>query len=491
MELYNLYEDVLCLIAPHDFDSFNKYLEFEEDKTQDNVGFHHHRKKHMFEVHDTLNKMEVYDEYDVVLISLPPRCGKTTYSIRFLAWIMGKYSDYTQLGTSYSDNITSSFYNGLMEIILSERYQKVYPESPLINQNAKRQEIWLKVAKRYPTISFVPVGGSVTGRGEANNYLYVDDLVSGQEEALSPVRLNKLWDIFTANFFQRKKKGCKMLVIGTRWSVFDPLTRLEQMYEGDGRFKSLKIPALDEDGESNFDFVGGFDTNYYLEMKRVMDDLTFNAIYQQEPIEREGLLYHEDEMQYFLDLPKDDSGKVQKPDTIISVCDSKALGKDNVASPVGVIFPDSDLVYITDVVYDSGLPEVTVPRVANMWFENKVVRGDIELNNGGNFYAQNVDNEIKRLGGNTSIRMFFTSSNKTTKIITYSDFVKKKFVFKDKSLYHPNSDYARFMRDVFKWTQTGKNEFDDSVDSLAMLSQLVQDIQGNSVKVLNRRELGI
>jgi len=329
MELYNLYEDVLCLMAPYDFSTFNKFLEFEEDKSADNLGFHHHRKNHMFEVHDTLNQMEIYDEYDVVLISLPPRCGKTTYSIRFLAWIMGKYADYTQLGTSYSDNITSSFYAGLMEIILSERYQKIYPNAPLINQNAKRQEIWLKVAKRYPTISFVPVGGSVTGRGEANNYLYVDDLVSGQEEALSPIRLEKLWQIFTANFYQRKKKNCKMLVIGTRWSVFDPLTRLEQMYEGDDRFKSLKIPALDEFGESNFDYTGGFDTKYYLEMKRVMDDLTFQAIYQQEPIEREGLLYKEDELQYFLDLPTD------KIDTVIAVCDSKALGKDNVSSPVG------------------------------------------------------------------------------------------------------------------------------------------------------------
>jgi len=149
------------------------------------------------------------------------------------------------------------------------------------------------------------------------------------------------------------------------------------------------------------------------------------------------------------------------------------------------------LIYITDVVYDNGLPEITVPRVANLWYNNKVVRGDCEMNAGGNFFAQNINTEIRRLGGDTSVRMFFTSNNKTTKIITYSDMVKRKFVFRDKSTYSANSDYARFMRDVFTWTQTGKNKFDDAPDSLAMLAQLVQDIKGNSIKILDRKQLGI
>ena len=484
VELYNLYEDVLCFIAPYDFDSFNEYLEFDEDKNESNKGFHHHRKKHMFEVHDTLNRMEVYDEYDIVLISLPPRTGKTTYSIRFLAWIIGKYPENTQLGTSYSDNITSSFYNGLMEIVMSDRYKQVFPNAPLVNQNAKRQEIWLKTRRRYPSIGFVPVGGSVTGRSESENYLYVDDLVSGQEEALSPARLDKLWEIFTTNFYQRKKQNAKMLVIGTRWSVHDPMTRLERMYEGNPRFKSVKIPALDENGNSNFKFKGGFDESYYAEMKMIMDEITFNSLYQQEPVEREGLLYHEEDLQYYFNLPDG------KPDTIIAVADTKGTGKDFVASPIGYVY--GDLIYIEDALYDNGLPEVTIPRLSEKWVNNKVVRGDIEMNNGGDFYAKNVNEKIKELGGHTSIRTFFTSQNKNTKIITYADFVKKHFIFKDPSTYSPNSDYAKFMRGVFSWSQTATGkQVDDAPDSLAMLAQLVQDINRTSVKIMDRRKLGL
>lgn len=481
LEIYNLYVDVLRLLAPHDFASFNEYLELDEDKSQINRGFHHHRKEHMFEVYDSLNRMEIYDELDVLLISLPPRTGKTTYGIRFLAWISGRHPEYTQLATSYSDSITSSFYTGVMEIMLNERYTDVFPDSPIVNQNAKRQEIWLKVMRRYPTIAFVPVNGSVTGRVEANNYLYVDDIVSGMEEALSITRLEKLWTIFSGNFYQRRKQGCKMVIIATRWSVHDPMSVIERMYDEDPRFKNIKIPALDENGNSNFKFAGGFDENYYSDIRKAIDPLSFEALYMQNPIEREGLLYHADELMYYMSLPD------ERPDTIVSICDSKNMGKDYVCAPIA--YAMGEMYYIEDVVYNNGLPEVTRPLVANKWMEHKVVRADVELNNGGNYYAEDLEQLVKAGGGKTSIRVFFSSNNKNTKIITYSDFVKKHFIFRHPSTYHPQSDYAKFMRDLLAWTQLGNNPHDDAPDAVAMLAQLIQDISYNQIKIIDRRTL--
>lgn len=407
----------------------------------------------------------------------------TTTGIRFLSWIIGRHPEDTQLATSYSDSITSSFYLGVMEIVQSDIYKKIFPDSPLINQNAKRQEIWLKVNRRYPSISFVSIGGSMTGRAEASRYLYCDDLVSGIEEALSLTRLEKLWQLYTVNAKQRKKDGAKEIHIATRWSVHDPITRLARENEDNPRCKVISLPCYDENGESAFDFKGGFTTKYYKELENTMDKPSFNALYLCEPMERDGLLYQEDELQYYFELPN------EKPDTIVSVCDSKALGKDYVASPIGYVYGDK--IYIEDVVYDNGLPEITVPKVARKWVEHNVVRGDIEMNNGGNFFAENVDTNIKKESGNTSIRMFFTSQNKRTKIITYSDFIKTNFIFKDKTKYAPNSDYAKFMRDLFSWTQVGKNKHDDAPDSLAMLAQMIQELEGNAVKILDRRKLRI
>ena len=483
MELYNLYDSVLTLIAPYDFVTYNKCLEFEEDKTDINRGFYHHRKDHMGDLFNVLNDMEIYDKYDMLLVSMPPRVGKTTTGIRFLSWIMGRHPENTQLATSYSDSVTTSFYGGVMEIILEERFQKVFPKAPLKNQNAKRQEIWLKVLKRYPSIAFIPIGGSMAGRGQATNYLYVDDIVSGLEESLSPTRMDKLYELYSVNARQRKVDGAKEIHVSTKWSVRDVINRLAIEHEDNPRVKILNMPCYDDDGESNFNFNGGFSTKYYNDMERGMDKLSFGALYMCDPVEREGLLYHEEDMQYYFDLPN------EAPDAIVSVCDSKNLGKDFVSSPIGYVY--GDLVYIEDVVYNNGLPEVTVPLIGNKWLEHNVTRGDIELNNGGNYYAENVGKHIKSKGGNTSIRMFFTGNNKTVKIITYADFVTKRFVFRDPSTYTPNGEYSKFMQGVFSWTQTGKNHFDDAPDSLAMLAQLIQDLKGNSVKVLSRRELGL
>ena len=484
VELYNLYRDILILVAPYDFATFNKALEFEEDKSRKDRGFYHHRKNHIGEIFQALNDMEIYDKYDYLFISTPSRIGKTTTGIRFLAWVMGRYPEETQLATSYSDSITQSFYNGVMEIVMSDMYKLIFPDAKLVNQNAKRQEIWLKVRKRYPTITFAPIGGSVTGRAEASKYLYCDDLVSGIELALSPTRLNKLWQIYTDEFKQRKLDGAKEIHVATRWSVHDPITKLSMLHENNPRAKIIAIPCYDENGESQFDYYGGFSTEYYKDLESVMDEITFQAVFMCNPVEREGLLYHEEDLQYYFNLPDG------KPDTIIAVADTKGTGKDFVASPIGYVY--GDLIYIEDALYDNGLPEVTIPRLSEKWVNNKVVRGDIEMNNGGDFYAKNVNEKIKELGGHTSIRTFFTSQNKNTKIITYADFVKKHFIFKDPSTYSPNSDYAKFMRGVFSWSQTATGkQVDDAPDSLAMLAQLVQDINRTSVKIMDRRKLGL
>lgn len=483
LELYNLYLDVMKMVAPWDFATFNKYMEIDEDHFDKNKAFYHHRKDHLKEMFDAFNDMEVYDKYDMLLISIAPRTGKTTTGIRFLSWIIGKYPLETQLATSYSDNITTSFYIGVMECVQNPRYIEIFPDSPLVSQNAKREEIWLKVAKRYPSITFVPIGGSMTGRCEASKYLYCDDLVSGIEEALSVPRLEKLWQTYTTNCKQRKKDGCKEIHLATRWSVHDVITRLAIENEKNPRCKIICIDCYDEDGESNFDYLGGFSTAYYKDLENTLDEPTFNALYRQEPIEREGILYNKDELQYYLSLPQ------ERPDAIIAVCDSKNLGKDFVTSPVGYVY--GDLVYIEDVVYNNGLPDVTRPLVANKWLEHNVVRGDVELNNGGNYYAEDLDKLIKDGGGKTSIRIFYSSNNKQTKIVTYSDYVKKYFIFKDPSTYHPNSEYAKFIKALTSWTQTGKNNHDDAPDGVAMLAQLVQDMNGMSIKILDRKVLRI
>ena len=50
--------------------------------------------------------MEIYDKYDTLLVSMPPRSGKSVTNLRFISWIMGRKPTNTQLAISYSDAIT-------------------------------------------------------------------------------------------------------------------------------------------------------------------------------------------------------------------------------------------------------------------------------------------------------------------------------------------------------------------------------------------------
>jgi len=481
LKTYRIYVELLRKTAYYNFISFNKFLELDEDANVPNKKFYHHRQHVLHEVFEALNDMEVYDKYDTLIVNTPPRLGKTTTGIRFLAWVIGRYPTETQLATSYSDSITTSFYNGVMEVILGDKYPLVFPLSPLVSQNAKRQEIYLKEVKRYPSILFVPINGSMTGRAESSRYLYVDDIVSGIEEALSLPRLESLWGKYTTNAKQRKKDGAKEIHIATPWSVHDPISRVAQLNADNPRCKIIKLPCYDENGESNFDFYGGFSTKYYREIESTMDSASFSALYLQEPIEREGILYHEDDLQYYMDLPEGE------PDAIIAVCDTKGMGKDYLSAPIGYVYGED--VYVEDVVFTNELPDYTIPKVVNAMLEHKVQRLYIEAQSGGDYFGRIVDENIRERGGRTSIRTFFTTKNKEVKIVMHSDFVKKNFIFKDKSKYSHTSPYGVFMKQVMSYSQTAKkNAFDDAVDSLAMLSEFVQTIMGTKLQILDRRK---
>lgn len=481
-ELYRLYLEMLKVCAREDFSSYLDYLELDEPTGDPNKKFWHNRKKHLHEIVQAYTDMETHDLYDMVLVMLPPRSGKSVLSLKYLSWIAGKYPLETQFATSYSQTICDNFYNGMMEIIANERFREVFPESPLVNQNAKRSEVWLQKMKRYPTLAFASIDASLTGRLEGTKVILCDDLVSGIQQALSPVQMESLWEKYTVNVLQRRKQGCKQIHCQTPWSTRDVITRLATDNQDDPRVKIIKIPALNENEESNFDFLGGFTSEYYLDLRSRMDSHSFNALFQQSPVDREGVLYNEDELQFYFDLPD------EEPDYVIAVCDSKNAGRDYVASPVGYVYGEN--VYIEDVVYNNGLPEVTQPLVAEVWLKHKVKIGAVEANNGGSYFSSKVDSLIKEKGGRTSIRTFFSTNNKDVKIILNADVVKRHFHFKHKSKYSQNSPYANFMRDVYRWSQTAKkNETDDAVDSLAMLSEEWQRLISSSIKVVDRKTL--
>ena len=439
------------------------------------------------------------DELDILSISCPPGVGKTTLGEFFISFVMGHYPNVSNLMSSHSGYMTRMFYDAVLNIIQSNEYcwQDVFPNVQFESTNAKEETINLDRWQPFKTLTCRPIRASLTGVTRCEGFLYCDDLVSGIEEALSKDRLDKLYGEYTTDLKSRKKKKAKEIHIATRWSVHDVIGRLDRQYAGSDRAEFIAIPDIDPETQtSNFDYDYdlGFDVKYFNDMELSMDDVSYRCLYKSDPIEREGILYHPDELMRYFELPSDEQDEegnpiINEPDAILAVCDTKDTGKDFNSMPIAYQY--GDRFYLEAVVFKNIDPGTLDKLNAEMLVKHHVQQAQFESNREGSRTANEVERLVKEMGGRTHITKKYSTQNKETKIIVNSDWVKKHVYFKDPSMYDPRDDYGVFMAQVCSWTQLGKNTHDDGVDSLAMLALFVDNLEGGRAEVHSRSALGI
>ena len=479
-KLFGLHKKVLLGAAPYDFESYILYIEWEREPDKK---FYPPRRKVLRQVVNALQEL-ADDKLDLLAVSLPPGAGKSTLAIFFLTWLAGKRPNEPKLTGSHSNAFIRGVYDECLRILETNGeylWHDVFPMVNVSSTNAKDCRIDVDKRQRFETLEFTSIGTGNAGLYRASDLLYCDDLVSGIEVALSKERLDKLWETYTTDLRQRKiGNHCKELHIATRWSVHDVIGRLESQYGNSDRAKFIVIPAMNKDDESNFDYDYGvgFTTEFYREQRDIMDDASWRALYMNEPIEREGLIYSEDELRRYFELPSDE------PDAIIGVCDTKDKGTDYAFLPVAYVYGND--YYIDDCICDNSLPDVVDVRLAEILLKNKVKMCRFESNSAGRRVAEKIQSDVKSRGGITNITTKFTTANKETKIIVNSAWVKEHCLFKDESMYHKNSDYGRMINMLCSYTIAGKNKHDDVPDGMAMLAEFAQSMSASKVEVFTR-----
>lgn len=479
-KFYSLHKKVLLAAAPYDFDSYLLYVEWNREPEKK---FYPPRRKVLKQVVDALQGL-ADDKLDLLTISLPPGVGKTTLAIFYLTWLAGKVPNEPMLTGSHSNAFIRGVYDECLRILdVHGEYlwHDVFPAIRVSGTNAKDCRIDLDRRQRFETLEFTSIGTGNAGLYRAATLLYCDDLVSGLEVALSKERLDKLWETYTTDLRQRKiGNHCKELHIATRWSVHDVIGRLEREYADNGRAKFIVIPALDEKDKSNFDYAYGvgFNTKFYHEQRNIMDDVSWRALYLNEPIEREGLVYTPDELRRYFELPE------EEPDAVIGVCDTKDKGVDYAFLPVAWVYGQD--YYIDDCVCDNGLPNIVDARLTEILVRDKVKSCRFESNSAGRRVAEKIQEMVKNKGGITHITTKFTTKNKETRIIVSSAWVKEHCLFKDASLYQKKSDYGKMMDMLCSYTVAGKNKHDDVPDGMAMLAEYAQSLNGQKVEIFQR-----
>ena len=487
IKYYDLYNKALLFLAQEhkDFDSYLLYVEKNRDPED---RYYQPRRNKIYWLVQKMQRL-IDDELDILSISMPPGTGKTTLGEFFISFVMGHYPNTPNLMSSHSGFMTRMFYDAVLNIITSNEYcwSDVFPDIVFEGNNAKEETINLGRWQPFKTLTCRPIRGSLTGVTRCEGFLYVDDLVSGIEEALSIDRLDKLYGEYTTDLKSRKKKKAKEIHIATRWSVHDVIGRLERMYEGNPRAEFIAVPDIDpQTGKSNFDYDYdvGFDEKYFHDMEMSMDDVSYRCLYKSDPIEREGILYHPTELQRYIGGLPD-----REPDSILAICDTKDTGTDY--NFLGVFYQYGDRYYLEDLVFKNIDPGTLDELNSDMLVKHHVQQAQFESNKEGSRTANEVERLVKAKGGRCHITKKYTTQNKETKIIVNSSWVKEHVIFKDITEYEPKSDYGVMMSFLCSYTQLGKNKHDDAPDTLAMFAQFGDALLGGEGHVVKRSDLGI
>lgn len=469
--LYDLEWKALKCEAPYKFESFLLYM---EKNRVPKKKFYEPRRRTLKVVVDDLQDLED-GKLDFLGISLPPRVGKSTLCIFFLTWVIGRHPESHNAMSGHSGILADRFYNDVQKLTQNEEYtfSEIFPEVKLCKKSAEKNELSFSELEAFATLTCRGIDGTWTGAVDisSDGYLYVDDMVRDRTESLSPIRLENRYQDYLNVLVDRKNDGSKELVVGTRWNIYDLLGRVEAENQNDPRYRFRKIPALDENDESNFqyDYGKGYSTEYYHKLRKRLDKNEWMAKYMQRPFIREGLLFPEEELNFY-------NGVLPDGDCITAAaCDVAWGGGDSLSMPFGKAFGSREdgPVYIPDWIFNPGDKYVTKPLVTAKCLQNEPNMVKFEADNGGDEYAESIDSLLQEQGFKTNVSWKKASNKmgKLAKIIQYAPDIKRRFYFLKPEL--QSQEYKKAMEELMMFVQVGSNPHDDAADGLVQLLQLI------------------
>ena len=465
-ELINKKYEVLLLEAQNKI--VDSYFQYIEKKREPEDRFYMPRRKQLIKIGlvDALQGM-IDDKYDILCVSLVPGAGKSTIEKFFHSAVAGWFPKGYSLFYSHSGDITRMYYDGVYDIVTNDddyAWHDIFPNLSVTSTNAKMEQFNIGKYKPFPSVQCTSVGSKNAGKVRASKFLLVDDMIGGIEEALNPTILDKLWDKYAVDARQRKTqdtdgKPCKEIHIATRWSVHDVIGRIQNMYIGNPRVKTISVPDVDPvTGESNFDYeYGGFTKEFFADQQLLMDEISYRCLFKQDPIEREGLLFPDDKIRRYFNLPHGE------PEIITAQCDTKGKGTDYFVMPILQKYGED--YYCVDCVCDNTADyEMQYENASNTLVNNQVQECEFERNAGGDRVAMEVNKRVENKGWICNITDVPTETNKEARIFQCSNWILQHIIFKDQSLYKPNEPYGVMVSLLKRYSVTGKKQLDDVPD---------------------------
>lgn len=468
---------------------FTSYMYYMEKNREYSKRFYVPRRKTLWLPAQDLQELED-DKLDTYGLSMPSRVGKSTLMIFFLTWVgLRKPMSHNAMG-GHSGQLVKRFFRGLEnltdtdEYTFAELFQYANPRMKKVveRKSSDPAELTINLGKKDEFATFTCRSADATWTGaidvSEDGYLYVDDLVRDREHSLSASRMENTYQEYQNKMLDRMNDGAKKILVGTLWSVLDPLVREEHANIGNDRARFRKIPALNEKDESNFQYeFKGFSSEYYINYRERLEKPEWCSKYQQAPFVREGLTYPIEELRFF------DGNVPDTPCRTLAAIDPAFGSGDSLSMPICKDFGDEK--FIVDWVHDKRTVAYTIPLIADKVLEHTITELKIEKNRGGDLFAEQLQKELDtRMIRHCHITLENApvKMSKEDKISGYSDFVKRHFQFltvrkwTDDSnfVYVASEQYKRAIDELTMFSAEGKNVHDDSADAITQLAMMFE-----------------
>lgn len=468
--------------APDSFDDFMIAMEWNRNR---NARFWLPRRKILegnFGVCTAIENFMHEEGGKKLTLSMPPGAGKSTMIKFLMAYIMGKFPQSKNMYVSYSDSMVKLMMDAVTDMTSGDEYcfQEIFPLGKP-DKSAEYNTIGYRRRGDAQTFNLCSIGGSITGRTRADLFMITDDLVKNAEEARSPERLETLYANYTDTISTRQiGNNVKEIMLGTIWSIYDPISREKIRYEGEPGYHFYAFPVCDDEGHSNFhyDCEDCYTDEKIAQIREKLDPVTFSCLYLQRGIQKEGMPFTQEQLTWYDGVLPDGD-----PDNIFAFCDVAFGGGDSLSMPIAYKY-GSDL-FVHDVVFSRKDKSVTVPIVAHRLQQNNVRKVRFEANVGGQSYADEVSAKVKEIGYacNVTSKRAPNTMSKLSKIEQYQQNIREIHFRRDKER---GREYDLFISELQTFSFTQKNLHDDAADSLAGLC----DMENNGVvtiQTLGRR----
>ncbi len=220
------------------------------------------------------------------MIFMPPRHGKSeTVTIRYSAWRLENDPKLNIIVGSYNQKLANRF---------SRRIRRIAEERIVLSKDRKAVDEW--ETKEGGGVRAVGVGAGVTGFGA--DLVMIDDPVKGRSHAESKTIRDNTWEWYTDDVYTRLEPKGAVVLIQTRWHEDDLAGRLKKAEANGGdRWDVVSLPAIAEADDPLGRKIGEalwpqrFDVKALDRIRQQQGSYSFNAMYQQRPVAREGNVF--------------------------------------------------------------------------------------------------------------------------------------------------------------------------------------------------------